>query len=158
MMSSPFTTIEEFNGALDGPTGGAIYTFATNPGINAIALLASVGIFVWFIVSTYRTHTTSTSRMDKSLNHLITFIAVGLLSFVAASHRQMVRPNTPEVTAQREVTQREVSRGVYQSAARQLPLLGLLGIVSAGLPSLQRLSNQKRGRRSRFSQSYRPRQ
>ena len=52
-MTSPFSTLEEFNAAIDGPTGGAIYTFAHTPAINAIALVASVGIFIWFIVATY---------------------------------------------------------------------------------------------------------
>ena len=59
-MSSPFKTIEEFNAAADGPTEGAIYTFAHTPIVNALALLVSVGIFVWFIIKTYDTRSKPT--------------------------------------------------------------------------------------------------
>ncbi|MGB3571895.1 MAG: hypothetical protein WA783_15625 [Phormidesmis sp.] len=55
-MSSPFITIEEFNSATDGPTEGAIYTFANSPAINAIALVVAVGVFIWFLVATCMTH------------------------------------------------------------------------------------------------------
>ena len=64
-MSSPFSTIEEFNNVLDGPTEGAIYTFANSPVINIIALLVAVGIFIWFMVATYTTHADPSSSMDQ---------------------------------------------------------------------------------------------
>lgn len=153
MSASPFTTIEEFNNVLDGPTEGAIYTFAHSPAINTIALLASVGIFVWFIVATYRTHASPTSAMDKSLNKLSSFIVVSLLSVVAAN-QYASRPSVDGLAAQAK----PAALTVYQQASRQIPL-GLLGIVSAGLPGLRKRSSQKsrKKRGSSLSHKYKPR-
>jgi len=125
-MSSPFSTIEEFNNAIDGPTEGAIYTFADKPMLNNIALLVAVGIFVWFIIKTYATHAARAepSGLDNSLNRLSSVIVIGLLSLVAADYRQASRPEQP---AQRQQT------GVLQSSRRAAPL-GLLGMISMGLP------------------------
>lgn len=154
MSASPFTTIEEFNNVLDGPTEGAIYTFAHSPAINTIALLASVGIFGWFIVATYRTHASPTSPMDKSLNKLSSFIVVSLLSIVAANHSVTNRPAGNRLTTQAKPAE----RAVYQQPSRQIPL-GLLGMVTAGLPGLRKLSRQKtrKKRSSNFSHKYRDR-
>ncbi len=134
-MSSPFSTIEEFNGAIDGPTEGAIYTFANTPIVNILALLVAVGIFVWFIVATYSTQVPSpATTVDKSLNHLSSFIVIGLLSLVAADHRQTVRPEqTTQVIAQ---------PSVFQSSGRAAPF-ALLGMMGIGLPSRR----QKRKKR-----------
>lgn len=155
MSASPFTTIEEFNSVLDGPTEGAIYTFAHSPAINTIALLASVGIFFWFIVATYRTHAIPTTRVDKSLNQLSSFIVVSLLSVVAANQYVTNRPSAgSELRAQATPAE----RAVYQQPSRQIPL-GLLGMVSAGLPGLRKLSRQKarKKRGSHLSGKYRAR-
>jgi len=158
MSASPFTTIEEFNNVLDGPTEGAIYTFAQSPAINMIALLVSVGIFIWFIAATYSTHASPTSSMDKSLNQLSSFIIVSLLSVVAANQHFTNRPSGPaadELTAQNNLTE----RAVYKQTSRSPVPLGLLGLVGAGLPQLRRLSKRK-GRRKRglpAASQYRPR-
>ena len=137
-MSSPFSTIEEFNGAIDGPTGGAIYTFAKTPIINHIALLVAVGIFIWFIVKTYSTphepgvepsvESGADNGVDRSLNHLSMFIVAGLLSFVAAGHRYASRPEA-------DTAQNAPQTRLYQATSRRVPL-GLLGMVSAGLTNL----------------------
>ncbi|MEM9088767.1 MAG: hypothetical protein AAGC93_08500 [Cyanobacteria bacterium P01_F01_bin.53] len=165
-MSSPFSTIEEFNGVLDGPTEGAIYTFAATPVINNIALLAAVGIFIWFIVKTYSTHA-EPSRMDKSMNHLSSFIVIGLLSLVVANHRSPERrmPITIESNVQNMMQnsrgQGDATAKFSQANSRQLPLgfAGMLsGMVSLGLPNLRRsfkyLGNQRKARSRR---RYRPR-
>lgn len=143
-MSSPFSTIEEFNGAADGPTEGAIYTFANTPIVNTLALLVAVGIFVWFIVATYSTHVSSpTTTVDKSLNRLSSFIVIGLLSLVAADHRQTARPeHTTQATAQ---------PSVLQSSRRAVPFT-LLGMMGIGLPTSRR---QKRKRLARGLSDYR---
>ena len=138
-MSSPFTTIEEFNNVLDGPTEGAIYTFANTPIINTLALLVSVGIFIWFIIATYSSHEAPASSMEKSLNHLSSFIVVGLLSLVTATSQhpnRQVRPEQPTATGEPTL------RDVYQSSSRKVPL-GLLGMVGVGLPKLRRMSKRK---------------
>ncbi|MEL6350807.1 MAG: hypothetical protein AAFR58_03500 [Cyanobacteria bacterium J06627_28] len=149
-MSSPFSTLEEFNGALDGPTGGAIYTFADKPALNNIALIVSVGLFVWFIVKTYTSHAGSSapeSSIDASLNRLSSFIIIGLLSLVAADYRQQGRPDI--VTKQVDATRME---GVRHSSRRVAPL-GLFGMVSVGLPSLR--ASRKRKNRNKVKQQSR---
>ncbi|MEO1593207.1 MAG: hypothetical protein AAFU71_18225 [Cyanobacteria bacterium J06632_22] len=128
-MPSPFSTLEEFNAAIDGPTGGAIYTFADRPAINAIALLVSVGIFLWFMVKTYATAHQEMSTMDKSINNLSSFIVAGLLSLVAVDQLQQ-----PPV---REQAHRRTSRTSLVSTAKRAPM-ALLGMVGLGLPARRR--------------------
>ena len=155
-MSSPFTTVEDFNGAIDGPTEGAIYTFAQSPIINNIALLVAVGLFIWFISKTYSSHRAPASRIDKSINHLSTLIVVGFLSLVAADYRQP-RPTDVEQRAQREaVSEVQATRaGVSQtgqsqpSAKKHLPL-GLMGLVGTGALPL------RWGRKKQRARKYRP--
>lgn len=146
-MSSPFSTLEEFNNVLEGPTEGAIYTFAHTPAINAIALLLAVGIFIWFIIATYTTHDSSSADMDKSLNHLSTFIVVGLLSVItAASHSASRSPRTEQTTAQHKPA---LNSSYRQQASSKIPL-GLLGIVGIGLPNFRRRARRK-ARQKQFS-------
>lgn len=151
-MSSPFSTIEEFNGAIDGPTGGAIYTFAKTPIINHIALVVAAGLFVWFIINTYSTpHDPSIERtaqngVDKSLNHLSLFVVAGLLSFVAAGHRDASRPGANVERTAQGVPQTRA----YQTASRRVPL-GLLGMMSVGLPTFRQMIGQKAGKRRKRS-------
>ncbi|PSR18329.1 hypothetical protein C8255_08035 [filamentous cyanobacterium CCP3] len=134
-MSSPFSTFEEFEGAIDGPTGGAIYTFANNPAINTIILLICVGLFIWFLVRTFTTHY-NVPAVDKSLNHLSAFIVAGLLSIAGAEYRQINQPYQP-AEAQPQAT-------VQRSGARSA--LGLLGLASVGLPLRSRSTKASRRR------------
>lgn len=132
-MTSPFSTIEEFNAAADGPTEGAIYTFANTPIVNILALLVAVGIFVWFIVATYSTHAAApAAKLDKSLNHLSSFFVIGLLSLVAADHRQVTPAERAETAPQTRLSQ----------VSRRAPL-GLLGMVSIGLPTFRRTTKRR---------------
>lgn len=133
-MSSPFSTLEEFNGAIEGPTGGAIYTFAGSPAINGVALLVSVGIFLWFMVKTYSTVHSETSGIDKSINNLSSFIVVGLLSLVTVDQFQQ--------TSVREQVSSKSPRSSLVRTAKRAPL-ALLGVVSLGVPS-------RRSRRQRY--------
>ena len=134
-MSSPFSTMEEFNNAIDGPTEGAIYTFANTPAINAIALLVAVGLFIWFMFATYRSHP-AMPAVDKSLTHLSTLIVVGLLSLVAAAHRADHRQVTPAERA-------ETAPQTRLQAFGQVPL-GLLGMVGIGLPARRKIKRRQR--------------
>lgn len=138
-MSSPFATLEEFNAAIDGPTEGAIYTFAHTPAINNIALLVSVGLFIWFIVATYATGHTLPS-VDKPLSRLSSFIVIGLLSLVAADQIQPTHYH-------RQSAQTAPKTRLAQSSRRIAPL-ALLGMVGIGLP-LRRGKSQRRKRRYR---------
>lgn len=134
-MSSPFSTIEEFNSAIDGPTGGAIYTFANAPIINIIALLVAVGIFIWFIVAAYTTHA-EPPAVDKSIERLSSFIVIGLLSLVAADYSRSVNSE--------QTTHTSVPTRIAQPTRRAAPL-GLLGMVGIGLPGLRRSKTRSSG-------------
>lgn len=136
-MSSPFSTLEEFNAAIDGPTGGAIYTFANAPAINAIALIVSVGIFIWFMVATYAKHHDLPS-VDKSINRLSSFLVFGLLSLVAADQLQHNHQN-------RKSAQEAPKTRLVRSSKRAAPL-ALLGMAGIGLP--RKLQRRKRSYRS----------
>jgi hypothetical protein len=149
-MSSPFSTVQEFNGAVDGPTEGAIYTFAQTPAINTIALLLSVGLFIWFMTKTYHSQT-KPSSVDKSLNQLSTFIVVGLLSVIAAEQRY---PAEAKRAAAQRVPHSAFYQQVSKASSSQAPL-GLLGMVGAG--AFHQLSGQtsKRGMAQRRKRSSR---
>ncbi|MGD1895702.1 MAG: hypothetical protein ACFB16_01990 [Phormidesmis sp.] len=166
-MSSPFTTIEAFNDAINGPTEGAIYTFAQSPVINAIALIASAGLFIWFIVSTYSGHDSKSSSVDKSLEHLSTFFIVGFLSLMAAEYRQRPQATltakaidaeqsiqySQQQSTQQQFAQQRVSppERLSAKATRQQSIapLGLLGMLGIGANPLRQLG--KRGRRKKRS-------
>lgn len=135
-MSSPFSTLEEFNGAIDGPTGGAIYTFADKPAINNIALIVAVGLFLWFIVKTYAT-SHDPSAFDKSLNHLSTFIIAGLLSLVAADYQHSSRSERVARTMTQDTTEMRTHSPARRSS-------GLLAMVGLGLPALNRSGRRRK--------------
>lgn len=136
-MSSPFQTIEEFNGAIDGPTGGAIYTFAGSPAINNIALVVSVGLFIWFAISTYATRH-PLPKIDKSLNSLITLVVVGLLSLVANDFRH--QPQSAQANNS------EPRQALMAKRSLQAPL-GLLGMVGIGLPNFRGAKAKRKKRK-----------
>ncbi len=126
-MSSPFSTFEEFEGAIDGPTAGAIYTFANSPAINAIALIICVGIFLWFLVRTFSTHY-EVPAVDKSLSHLSAFIVAGLLSLAGVEYRQPIQPTQSVETQPQAIAPRSGAKAA----------LGLLGLAGVGLPTRSR--------------------
>jgi hypothetical protein len=128
-MSSPFSTIDEFQGAIDGPTEGAIYTFAGSPAVNTVALLIGIGIFFWFLAKTFSTRYEA-NAVDKSLNHLSAFIVAGLLSLAGAEYRQTYQPHLPTEAPPQAVSPRPGA----------ITALGLLGMVGIGLPARQRWS------------------
>jgi hypothetical protein len=130
-MSSPFSTIEAFEGAIDGPTGGAIYTFAHVPIVNAIALIIAACLFIWFMVSSFSTRYEETSA-EQSLQNLTMLILAGLLSLVGVG-----QSHTPSRTqaATQEATPVATSRSSFRVP---VGLLGLVGLGSSGLRSTTR--------------------
>ncbi len=143
-MSSPFSTIEEFEGAIDGATEGAIYTFYNSPVVNIIALLIGVVLFCWFIFKTFSTHY-DLPGVDKSLNSLSVLLVAGLLSLTGAEYRQ-----------NRQSTQ--ATEAIPQAVAYQQPTrtpLGLLGLVGIGLPSVRRTKGRYRQHLARNRKSFR---
>jgi len=125
-MSSPFSTIEAFEGAIDGPTGGAIYTFAHVPAVNAIALIIAAGLFIWFLVSSFSTRYKETSA-EQSFQNLTMLILAGLLSLMGVEQSQ--NPSRTQAATQ-EATPMATSR---PSIRVPVGLLGLVGLGSAGL-------------------------
>ncbi|MGF1567142.1 MAG: hypothetical protein ACFCVD_03555 [Nodosilinea sp.] len=144
-MSSPFSTIEEFQGAVDGPTSGAIYTFAHAPIVNNLALLVAVGLFIWFIFRTFSTHY-EVPAIDKSLNHLGVLLVAGMLSLVGAEYRQTSQPDVASAATP------EAMAAPHQSG--KVPL-GLLGLTGVGLPTWRRAKSSRRKRLERNIKSLR---
>ncbi|MEO1619615.1 MAG: hypothetical protein AAFU53_01130 [Cyanobacteria bacterium J06632_3] len=97
-MSSPFSTVEAFSDAINGPTDGAIYTFAHRPVVNNLALLIAVGIFVWFIGKVFNAHAVSPARFDKSLDRLSSLIVVSLLSLLSVNNSHKATASTDVAT------------------------------------------------------------
>lgn len=147
-MSSPFSTFEEFEGAIDGSTGGAIYTFAHTPAVNAIVLLITVGLFFWFMVGTFATRYEESS-LDRSINSLSVLILAGLLSLAGVEHSQTQRKN---VTAQGSS-----QTPVLQHAAKTP--VGLLGLMGLGGSALHRSKSSRRSparKRRTASRKFKP--
>ncbi|MEO0374343.1 MAG: hypothetical protein AAF329_06855, partial [Cyanobacteria bacterium P01_A01_bin.17] len=109
MSASPFSTIEEFKDAADGPTEGAIYTFAHNPTLNNIGLVIAVGLFIWFIASTYAANNT-TPPIDKSLSRLSSFIIICFIYFFSADYRSPTRPGQPPQKQQTTIIRKAPSQ------------------------------------------------
>ena len=159
-MSSPFTTVEAFNSAADGPTEGAIYTFAQAPIFNYIALIVSVVLFVWFIIKTYSTpvdgshadgshiagsHTT-TSSASKSNNHLVPLFVIGLLSLSAANIKQLARFYDEDSKTSRQPALTDTKKAINFFSAGSTALIGMM---SAGSSPLRKWAVRK-DRRSKY--------
>lgn len=141
-MSSPFQTLEEFQQATDGPTGGAIYTFANAPALIGIAIVLSVLLLFWFI---YASYTTKAEKSETSNPlHLSVLIVAGLVSLAGSLYP--TNSNPAEVAARRDV------KTTASSNHRHTPLtlLGLAGLAT--LPTHRRLKRPRRkpSRRSRY--------
>ncbi|GAB4376841.1 MAG: hypothetical protein Kow00121_24710 [Elainellaceae cyanobacterium] len=135
-MSSPFQTIEEFNQATEGPTGGAIYTFANNPALIGIAIIASVLLFCWFIYASF----TVKAEQEKVSNpvNLSVLIVAGLVS-LASSLFPGHTDSAKEASARRE------TRATASAPHHQTPfaLLGLAGLGAASSQQTRRLRRRK---------------
>ena len=154
-MSSPFTTVEAFNSAADGPTEGAIYTFAQAPIFNYIALIVSVVLFVWFTVKTYSTHAdashvdgshTTTSSASKSNNHLVPLFVIGLLSLSAANIKQLARFYGEDSKTSRQPALTDTKKAINFFSAGSTALIGMM---SAGRSPLRKWAVRK-DRRSKY--------
>ncbi len=131
--ASPFQGWEEFEGAADGPTGGAIYTFADRPALIGIMVIVSALIFLYFIYASF--HISGGESTAKSPGVLGLLLVAGAASAMTSlyegineqkSVRQAARPG--------EVTQ-------VTKTARQLPaaMVGMMGMVG--------VSKRKKSRR-----------
>ncbi|MEO1620432.1 MAG: hypothetical protein AAFU53_05285, partial [Cyanobacteria bacterium J06632_3] len=93
-------------------------------------------IFLWFMVKTYTTMPDEKpSSMERSLNHLSSFIVIGLLSFVGAE--QLKQPSVTEQAQQIE------SRSRLANAAKHAPM-ALFGMMGLQLPSGRKSKYRRR--------------
>jgi len=143
-MSSPFQTLDEFKQAADGPTEGAIYTFANNPGIIGIALLVSVLPLLWFIYASY------TIKPDRPETHtsvnLSVLIVAGLVSLFGSL-------NHSDSQAAREAALKRGTGTTVSTNHRPLTPIALLGLAGGALPLFRR--SRKKPQRSRLRRSSR---
>jgi hypothetical protein len=142
-MSSPFKTLEEFQQAKDGPTEGAIYTFATNPSLITIALLLSVLLLFWFIYASYATRTDKPAANPVNLSLLIVAGLASLFSsfYPAESHT----PNQASV--------RREARSTMNPSRQSMPF-ALLGLASSILPMSYRGRRKVRSKSRRSSRHH----
>lgn len=143
-MSSPFQTIEEFKQAADGPTEGAIYTFANNPGVIGVALLVAVLPLLWFIYASY------TIKPDRPETHtsvnLSVLIVAGLVSLFGSL-------NHGDSQSAREAALKRDSRTPISTNHRPLAPIALLGLAGGALPLFRR--SRKKPQRSQLRRTSR---
>ncbi|MEM6522124.1 MAG: hypothetical protein AAF722_22665 [Cyanobacteria bacterium P01_C01_bin.70] len=122
--ASPFQTWEEFEGAVDGPTGGAIYTFADRPALIGIMVVVAALVFLYFLYAAF--HISSGESTAKPPSALGLLLVAGAASAMTALYEGF--------TEQKPVRQAARSGEVAQAStsSRQLPaaMVGMLGLVS----------------------------
>ncbi len=119
--ASPFATWEEFEGAIDGPTGGAIYTFADRPALLGIATVVAALVFIYFIYASFHIKSGDTSAEPPHALGLL--LVAGAASAMASLYEGVVDQKNPQqVSRSGEVSQ-------VSKASRQLPA-ALLGMTS----------------------------
>lgn len=143
-MSSPFQTLDEFKQAADGPTEGAIYTFANNPGMIGIALVVSILPLLWFIYASY-TIKPNRPETHSSVN-LSVLIVAGLASLFGSL-------NQGDSHAVREATVKREGRTAVSANHRPLAPIAFLGLAGGALPLFRR--SRKKSQRSRLRRTSR---
>ncbi|TVQ16602.1 MAG: hypothetical protein EA367_19925 [Leptolyngbya sp. DLM2.Bin15] len=140
-VASPFQTWAEFEGAMDGPTGGAIYTFADRPGINAIMLIVSALMFIYFLYASF--HTKINDEPAKSPTALGVLFLAGAVSLASAAYDAYAN-RQPQEAFQRRSTPEAIARQRSGSPV----LFGLMG-MTAGLPKAFQTRSKRRRKPSR---------
>lgn len=122
--ASPFKTWEEFEGAIDGPTGGAIYTFADRPALIAIMLVVAALLFVYFLYAAF--HISAGESTAKPPGTLAMLIVAGAASAMTSLYEGL----TDQPASQQARRGGEVTR-LAQSSPRHLPaaLVGMAGLL-----------------------------
>jgi hypothetical protein len=140
--ASPFANWAEFESALDGPTSGAIYTFADRPALNGIALVVAALVFIYFLYSTF--HTKYNDEPHTSPTSLGAVILAGMVSLASAVYDGYAAKEVREASTRRSDTE-AIAKG-----QRQMPafLAGLVGLGAAA-PSAQRKRSKRRRKVSR---------
>jgi hypothetical protein len=142
-VASPFRTWEEFEGALDGPTEGAIFTFADRPAITAVLIIVSALMFIYFLYASF--HTKVNDEPAKSPTALGVLFLAGAVSLASAMY---------DAYANRQPQEALRRRSGPEAIARHRPnnpaFLGLVGLTA--LPKVfQPRSSRRKTRRDRYS-------
>lgn len=133
--ASPFKTWEEFEGTVDGPTGGAIYTFADRPALIGIMVVVAALVFLYFLYASFNISNGESSA--KSPTVLGMLLVAGAASAMASLYEGL--SDRPVQQASRSG---EVSQPTKQSRKAPLAMLGMTGL--AGLSQRQRVSRRRR--------------
>lgn len=133
--ASPFTTWEEFEGAIEGPTSGAIYTFADRPALVGIMVVVAALVFLYFIYASF--HISSGESSAKSPTVLGMLLVAG-----AASAMTSLYEGFTEQTVQQASRSGEISQPAKQSRKVPLAMLGMTGL--AGISQRKRVSRRRR--------------
>lgn len=133
--ASPFKTWEAFEGSVDGPTGGAIYTFADRPALIGILVVVAALVFLYFIYASF--HISNGASSAKSPTALGMLLVAGAASAMASLYEGFTEP-TVRQTSRSEA----VSQPTRQSRKAPLAMLGMTGL--AGLSQRQRTSRRRR--------------
>jgi hypothetical protein len=124
--ASPFATWEEFEGAIDGPTGGAIYTFADRPALLGIATVVAALIFIYFIYASFNIKSGDTSAEPPQALGLL--LVAGAASAMASLYEGFIEQKTPQqVSRPGQVAQ--VSKTSRSVPAALLGMTGLVGVA-----------------------------
>ncbi|MEB3357308.1 MAG: hypothetical protein VKK04_11330 [Synechococcales bacterium] len=137
--ASPFRSWEEFEGAADGPTGGAIYTFADRPALIGIMVVVAALIFLYFIYASF--HIKSGHSSAKSPSVLGMLLVAGAASAMASLYEGVVERGTVH-QASRSGEMSQISK---QSHQPPVALLGMIGLTGAS--RRKRSQRLQRGRR-----------
>ena len=130
--ASPFKTWEEFEGAVDGPTGGAIYTFADRPALIGIMVVVAALVFVYFIYASF--HISGGKSSAKSPPMLGMLLVAGAASAMTALYEGF----TERESVQQASRSGEVSQPVKQSRKLPLAMLGMTGLAGMSRKRSQR--------------------
>lgn len=120
--ASPFGSWEEFEGAIDGPTGGAIYTFADRPALNGIMLVVAALIFLYFIYASFHIKSGQTSAKSPPVLGLL--LVAGVASAMASLYEGFTTQRAGQQSNRPAMSE-------TAKASRQIPvaLLGMTGLA-----------------------------
>ena len=121
--ASPFKTWEEFEGTIDGPTGGAIYTFADHPALIGIMVVVAALVFLYFLYAAF--HISSGESSAKSPPMLGLLLVAGAASAMASLYEGI----TEKAPVQQASRSGEVSQPVKQSLKLPFAMIGMTGLT-----------------------------
>ncbi|MEL6383748.1 MAG: hypothetical protein AAFQ89_15090 [Cyanobacteria bacterium J06626_18] len=136
--ASPFETWEDFEGAIDGPTGGAIYTFADRPALIAIMIIVAALVFLYFLYAAF--HISSGESSAKSPPTLGLLLVAGAASAMATLYEGVVEKTSVQHASRSD----EVSQPTKQSRKLPLAMIGMTGLAGV-------VKRKKPGRRIRLN-------